>query len=156
VRGPRFARLLAAPAARVATRNVRARPANRLDTLPLGNLDAERDWGYAKDYVEAMWLMLQQDRADDYVIATGKSHSVRECVEVAFDQAGVEDWQRYVVMDPSFVRPAEVDQLIGDPSKAKRDLGWEPQTSFEELIRLMVDADLALLSRERLTARGAG
>ena len=127
-----------------------------VDELRLGNLDAERDWGYAKDYVEAMWLMLQQDRADDYVIATGKSHSVRECVEVAFDQAGVEDWQRYVVMDPSFVRPAEVDQLIGDPSKAKRDLGWEPQTSFEELIRLMVDADLALLSRERLTARGAG
>src|SRR2546423_12725240 len=89
-----------------------------VDELRLGNLDAERDWGYAKDYVEAMWLMLQQDRADDHEIATGKSHSVRECVEVAFDQAGVEDWQRYVVMDPSFVRPAEVDQLIGDPSKA--------------------------------------
>jgi GDPmannose 4,6-dehydratase len=126
------------------------------DELPLGNLDAERDWGYAKDYVEAMWLMLQQDRADDYVIATGQTNTVRECVEVAFDQAGVEDWERYIVIDPSFVRPAEVDQLIGDPSKAKRDLGWEPQTTFEQLIRLMVDADLALLSRERLPARDAG
>jgi len=115
--------------------------------LRLGNLDAERDWGYAKDYVEAMWLMLQQDRAEDYVIATGQSHSVRECVEVAFDQAGVEDWERYVVIDPSFVRPAEVDHLIGDYGKAKRDLGWEPRTTFEQLIRLMVDADLKLLAR---------
>src|SRR5438045_8094196 len=95
--------------------------------LRLGNLDAERDWGYAKDYVEAMWLMLQQDTADDYVIATGKTHSVRECVQVAFDQAGVEDWERYVVLDPAFVRPAEVELLIGDPGKAKRDLGWEPR-----------------------------
>src|SRR4051812_24443107 len=127
-----------------------------VDELRLGNLDAERDWGDAKDYVEAMWLMLQQDRADDYVIATGKSHSVRECVEVAFDQAGVEDWERYVKLDSAFVRPAEVDQLIGDASKAKRDLGWEPRTSFEQLIRLMVDADLELLSRERLVARGTG
>src|SRR3954466_4789012 len=124
--------------------------------LRLGNLDAKRDWGYAKDYVEAMWLMLQQDRADDYVIATGETHTVRECVEVAFDQAGVSDWERHVTTDPSLVRPAEVDQLIGDPAKAKRDLGWEPQTTFEELIRLMVDADLELLSRERLASPRAG
>jgi GDPmannose 4,6-dehydratase len=120
------------------------------DELRLGNLDAERDWGFAKDYVEAMWLMLQQDRADDYVIATGRTHSVRECVEVAFDPAGLDDWERHVV------RPAEVDLLIGNPAKAKRDLGWEPATSFEQLIRLMVDADLTLLSRERLISPPAG
>ena len=113
--------------------------------LSLGNLDAERDWGYAKDYVEAMWLMLQQDKADDYVIATGKTNTVRECVEVAFDEAGIDDWEQYVKIDPAFLRPAEVDQLIGSPAKAKADLGWEPQTSFEELIRLMTRADLGLL-----------
>ncbi|MGI9094372.1 MAG: GDP-mannose 4,6-dehydratase [Thermoleophilaceae bacterium] len=112
--------------------------------LRLGNLDAERDWGYAKDYVEAMWLMLQKDDPQDYVIATGHAHSVRECVEIAFDQAGLTVDER-VVIDPTFMRPAEVDHLIGDSSKAKRDLGWEPQTSFEQLIRLMVDADHALL-----------
>jgi GDPmannose 4,6-dehydratase len=119
----------------------------RAQELRLGNLDAKRDWGYAKDYVEAMWLMLQRDEASDYVIATGRTHTVRECVEVAFDQAGVPDWERYVVIDPAFVRPAEVDLLVGDPGKAERELGWVPQTSFEELIRLMVDADLQLLSR---------
>ncbi len=124
------------------------------DELRLGNLDAQRDWGYAKDYVEAMWLMLQQDRADDYVIATGETHTVRECVEIAFDQAGISDWEQHVVIDPAFVRPAEVDLLIGDPSKAKRDLGWEPRTSFDQLIRLMVDSDLQLLSREASAARG--
>jgi GDPmannose 4,6-dehydratase len=113
--------------------------------LALGNLDAERDWGYAKDYVEAMWLMLQQDKADDYVIATGKTNTVRECVQIAFDEAGVPDWEQYVKIDPAFLRPAEVDQLIGSPAKAKADLGWEPQTSFEELIRLMTRADLELL-----------
>ncbi|HEV7750784.1 MAG TPA: GDP-mannose 4,6-dehydratase [Baekduia sp.] len=116
------------------------------DHMSLGNLDAERDWGYAKDFVEAMWLMLQQDKADDYVIATGRTNTVRQCVEIALDEAGltgaVED---YVRIDPQFLRPAEVDQLIGDPGKAKRDLGWEPQTSFEELIRLMARADLELL-----------
>jgi GDPmannose 4,6-dehydratase len=112
----------------------------------LGNLDAERDWGYARDYVEAMWLMLQQDNPEDYVIATGKSHSVRECCEVAFDEAGLGDFARYVTIDPSFVRPAEVDHLIGSPAKAERDLGWKPQTSFEELIRLMTRADLELLA----------
>jgi GDPmannose 4,6-dehydratase len=116
-----------------------------IDTLHLGNLDAERDWGYAKDYVEAMWLMLQQDRAEDYVIATGVTHSVRDCVEVAFDQAGLEI-DDHVRIDDALRRPAEVDQLIGDASKAKRDLGWTPQTNFEQLIRLMVDADLRLLS----------
>ncbi len=125
-----------------------------VDKLHLGNLDAERDWGYAKDYVDAMWLMLQRDQAEDYVIATGKAHSVRECLEVAFDQAGLEIDER-VVLDPSLVRPAEVDHLIGDPSKARRDLGWEPHTSFEELIRLMVDADHRLLSgAERGLVRG--
>ncbi|HTR89176.1 MAG TPA: GDP-mannose 4,6-dehydratase, partial [Solirubrobacteraceae bacterium] len=113
--------------------------------LRLGNLDAERDWGYAKDYVEAMWLMLQRDDPQDYVIATGKAHSVRECCEVAFDEAGLGDFAKYVTIDPAFVRPAEVDHLIGDPSKAKRDLGWVPKTSFEELIRLMTRADIELL-----------
>lgn len=113
--------------------------------LRLGNLDAERDWGYAKDYVEAMWEMLQRDKPEDYVIATGEAHSVRECCQVAFDEAGVGDFERYVTIDPAFVRPAEVDHLIGDPSKADRDLGWKPQTSFEELIRLMTRADLELL-----------
>jgi GDPmannose 4,6-dehydratase len=117
------------------------------EKLALGNLDAERDWGYAKDYVEAMWLMLQQDRAEDYVIATNTSHSVRQCVEVAFDEAGLGDWERYVEIDPRFVRPAEVDHLIGNPAKAGRDLGWKPRTSFDELIRLMVRSDLELLSR---------
>jgi GDPmannose 4,6-dehydratase len=116
------------------------------DTLTLGNLDAERDWGYAKDYVEAMRLMLQQDEPDDYVVATGIAHSVRECVEIAFDQAGI-DVDGHLAIDETLKRPAEVDHLIGDASKAKRVLGWEPRTSFEELIRLMVDADLKLLSR---------
>ncbi|TMK23816.1 MAG: NAD-dependent epimerase/dehydratase family protein [Actinobacteria bacterium] len=114
--------------------------------LRLGNLDAERDWGYAKDYVEAMWLMLQRDTAEDYVIATGAAHSVRECCEVAFDEAGLGDFQKYVTIDPAFVRPAEVDHLIGNPAKAGRDLGWKPQTSFEELIRLMTRADLQSLA----------
>jgi GDPmannose 4,6-dehydratase len=113
--------------------------------LRLGNLDAERDWGYAKDYVEAMWLMLQKDTPEDYVIATGESHSVKECCEVAFDEAGLGDYERYVQIDPSFVRPAEVDHLIGSPAKAERDLGWKPETSFEDLIRLMTRSDLELL-----------
>ena len=115
------------------------------ETLKLGNLDAERDWGYAKDYVEAMWLMLQRDQADDFVIATGVAHSVRDCLEIAFDQAGLQI-DNHVELDPSLRRPAEVDQLIGDRSKAERLLGWKPQTSFEQLIRLMVDADRRLLS----------
>ncbi|MDP2709975.1 MAG: GDP-mannose 4,6-dehydratase [Solirubrobacteraceae bacterium] len=115
------------------------------DELALGNLDAERDWGYAKDYVEAMYLMLQQDTPEDYVIATNKTNSVRQCVEIAFDEAGLPDWEQYVRVDPAFLRPAEVDQLIGNPAKAKETLGWEPQTSFEQLIRLMTRSDLELL-----------
>jgi len=114
--------------------------------LRLGNLDAERDWGYAKDYVEAMWMMLQQERAEDYVIATGEAHSVRECCEIAFDEAGLGDFEQYVRIDPEFVRPAEVDHLIGDASKAERELGWKPKTSFDELIRLMTRSDIDLLS----------
>jgi GDPmannose 4,6-dehydratase len=118
-----------------------------VDELTLGNLDARRDWGYAKDYVEAMWLMLQRDDPRDYVVATGIAHSVRECVEIAFDQAGLET-DDHVRIDESLIRPAEVDHLIGDASKAERELGWKPRTSFEELIRLMVDADVEALSRQ--------
>jgi GDPmannose 4,6-dehydratase len=116
------------------------------DKLALGNLDAERDWGFAPDYVDAMWRMLQRDEASDYVIATGTSHSVRNCLEIAFDQAGVEI-DDHVVIDESLRRPAEVDHLIGDSSKAERELGWKPATSFEQMIRLMVDADHELLKR---------
>jgi GDPmannose 4,6-dehydratase len=115
------------------------------DELALGNLDAERDWGYAKDYVEAMWLMLQQDEPEDFVIATGKAHSVRELVRVAFEHVGL-DPDEHVRVDPKFLRPAEVEHLIGDASKAREKLGWQPRTSFEEMIRLMVDADLELLA----------
>jgi GDPmannose 4,6-dehydratase len=114
--------------------------------LRLGNLDAERDWGFAKDYVEAMWLMLQRDEPADYVIATGIAHSVRDVVEIAFDQAGIAVEGR-VVLDPAFVRPAEVERLIGDHTKATEQLGWTPTTDFETMIRLMVDADVALLTR---------
>src|SRR5687767_4974558 len=113
--------------------------------LALGNLDAKRDWGFAGDYVRAMWLMLQQDAADDYVIATGVSHSVRDLVEIAFGCAGL-DWQKYVRIDPALRRPAEVDHLIGDASKAKTTLGWEPRITFERLVAMMVDADLERLS----------
>ena len=114
--------------------------------LRLGNLDAERDWGYAKDYVEAMWLMLQRDEPDDFVIATGTAHSVRECLEIAFDQAGI-SVDDHVVIDQALLRPAEVDHLIGDHSKARALLGWEPSTDFEAMVRMMVDADRQLLSR---------
>ena len=117
------------------------------DHISLGNLDAERDWGYAKDYVEAMWLMLQHDQPADFVIATNEAHSVRECVQIAFDEAGLGDYEPYVRIDPAFMRPAEVDHLIGDYGKAERELGWRPQTNFEELIRLMTRADLELLAR---------
>ena len=119
------------------------------DHLALGNLDACRDWGFAGDYVRAMWKMLQQETADDYVIATGISHSVRELVETAFRHVGLE-WQKYVRVDPAFLRPAEVDSLIGDASKARRLLGWEPTVSFEQLIAMMVDADLARLDSRRV------
>ena len=112
------------------------------DTLKLGNLDAKRDWGYAKEYVEAIWLMTQQLESEDYVIATGETHSVQEFVEVAFNTAGLNSWERYVVIDPTFVRPAEVDFLRGEPSKAKEKLGWKPKTTFKELVSLMVASDL--------------
>jgi len=112
------------------------------DKLSLGNLEARRDWGYAGDYVEAMWRMLQQPTPDDYVIATGQTHPVRELCEIAFAHAGL-DWQEHVIVDPTFVRPAEVDLLLGDASKANRVLGWQPKVSFRQLIEMMVDADMA-------------
>jgi GDPmannose 4,6-dehydratase len=115
------------------------------DSLSLGNLDARRDWGFAGDYVRAMWSMLQQNQPDDYVIATGASHSVRELVEVAFGHAGL-DWEKHVRLDPALIRPAEVDHLIGDASKARAALGWQPDVSFDGLVRMMVDADVARLS----------
>lgn len=118
------------------------------DKLELGNLESKRDWGFAGDYVEAMWLMLQQDNPDDYVIATGETHSVREFVEMAFDSVGISDWEKYVVTNvESHLRPAEVDHLIGDASKAKKELGWTPKTSFKELVDGMVKADLELEKR---------
>ncbi len=117
------------------------------DKLFLGNLDAKRDWGYAKEYVEIMWLMLQQDRPDDYVIATNETHSVKEFVVEAFDRLGL-DWEKYVDYDERYERPAEVDLLIGDPAKAKRQLGWEPKVTFKELVAIMVDADLQLAEDE--------
>lgn len=115
--------------------------------LRLGNLDARRDWGYAGDYVEAMWCMLQRSAAEDFVIGTGQTHSVREFCELAFNYVGL-DYKDFVVQDPKFYRPAEVDMLVSDPRKANRDLGWRPQVNFEELIHLMVDADLKRLARE--------
>jgi GDPmannose 4,6-dehydratase len=122
------------------------------DKLNLGNLDARRDWGYAKDYVEAMWMMLQQDEPDDFVIATGKDHSVRDLVQIAFGHLGL-DWEDHVELDPALLRPAEVDHLIGDYSKAREKLGWEPRTSFDELIRMMVDSDMELLSTSSAAQR---
>jgi GDPmannose 4,6-dehydratase len=120
------------------------------DKLILGNLDAKRDWGYAKEYVEAMWAMLQHDTPDDYVIATNETHTVREFLAVAFSHAGL-DWKDYVETDAKYERPAEVDLLIGDPAKAKRVLGWEPKTKFEDLVKIMVDADIAHLENQLYT-----
>jgi GDPmannose 4,6-dehydratase len=120
------------------------------DRLMLGNLDAHRDWGYAGDYVRAMWLMLQQSSADDYVIATGESHSVRELAEIAFQHAGL-DWERYVKLDPALLRPAEVDHLIGDCSKARKVLGWAPTVNFPGLVRMMVDADIERVEQKQRT-----
>jgi GDPmannose 4,6-dehydratase len=114
------------------------------DELALGNLDPQRDWGYAGDYVEAMWLMLQQDEPDDYVVATGETHTVREFVAKSFEHAGIPDWEKYVVTDPRFFRPAEVDLLVGDASKAEAKLGWKRKVSFDELVQRMVDNDLAI------------
>ena len=119
------------------------------DQLALGNLDPRRDWGYAGDYVEAMWMMLQQNEPDDYVVATGETHSVREFVEKAFERAGVPDWEKHLVTDPRFFRPAEVDLLVGDAAKAEMKLGWKPKVSFDELVERMVDYDLDLELRLR-------
>ncbi len=119
------------------------------DSLPMGNLDACRDWGFAGDYVEAMWRMLQQEQADDYVIATGVTHSIRDLLEVAFRVVGITDWERYVTQDPRFMRPAEVELLIGDASKAREQLGWTPTVDFEGLVTMMVESDLAALTRRR-------
>ncbi len=113
------------------------------EQLVLGNLDAQRDWGFAGDYVDAMWRMLQQPEGGDYVISTGETHSVREYLEVAFDHVGIADWEKHVYQDPAFFRPAEVDLLIGDATKARTTLGWEPKVAFPDLVRMMVDADLA-------------
>jgi len=124
-----------------------------VELVKLGNLEARRDWGFAGDYVEAMWLMLQQDEPSDYVIATGEEHSVREFAELAFERAGL-DPEKHIVLDPKFLRPAEVDQLVGDASKARRELEWEPRTSFRELAELMVDADLERVANELAWARG--
>jgi len=121
------------------------------DKLMLGNRDACRDWGFAGDYVRAMWLMLQQDAPDDYVVATGVAHSVQDLVEAAFAHVGL-DWQKHVGVDPRYLRPAEVDHLIGDPSKARTRLGWEPTVNFAGLVRMMVDADLARLKSGQLIA----
>lgn len=118
------------------------------DKVALGNLDSKRDWGYAGDYVRAMWLMLQQDEPDDYVVGTGETHAVQELCEVAFAHVGL-DWRDYVVQDPRFMRPAEVDLLVSDPSKARAKLGWEPDVTFKGLIEMMVDADLKLLKEEK-------
>ena len=115
--------------------------------LVMGNLDARRDWGFAGDYVEAMWLMLQQEQADDYVVATGETHSVRDLLDVAFRQVGIEDWAPLVRQDPAYMRPAEVDALVGDASKAHRELGWKPRVGFEELVAMMVEADLVEQTR---------
>jgi GDPmannose 4,6-dehydratase len=115
------------------------------DALPIGNLQARRDWGFAGDYVRAMWLMLQQERAEDYVIATGISHSVQELIEIAFGRVGL-DWQKYIRLDPALIRPAEVEQLLGDATKARTELGWTPTVNFTQLIEMMVDADLKRLA----------
>ena len=114
------------------------------DHISLGNLDSQRDWGYAPDFVEAMWLMLQQDTPDDYVIATGKKHSIREFLQAAFAEIGVTDWEKYIKQDPQFMRPAEVDVLLGDYTKAKTELGWEPRTPFDVMVKRMVQNDIKL------------
>ena len=135
-RGPEFVtRKVSQAVARIAL--------GKQDKIVMGNLDASRDWGFAGDYVEAMWLMLQQEQADDYVISTGETHTIRELLDVAFHHVGIDDWHPLVEQNPAFMRPAEVDLLVGDPSKAKAALGWEPKVGFEQLVTMMVDADLA-------------
>jgi GDPmannose 4,6-dehydratase len=119
------------------------------ESISLGNLDSRRDWGYAKDYIEAMWMMLQLDVPDDYVIATGEDRSIREFLDVAFNFVGIKDWSEYVKQDPKFFRPAEVDVLRGDYSKAKKDFGWEPKTSFKELVEIMLKKDIERINKDR-------
>jgi GDPmannose 4,6-dehydratase len=118
------------------------------DSLSLGNLDAKRDWGFAGDYVDAMWRMVQAPEGDDYVVATGETHSIREFLDIAFARVGIDDWSKVVYVDPRFFRPAEVDLLIGDPTKARTKLGWQPTVSFNELVTMMVDSDLAELGAQ--------
>ena len=137
------------------TRAVARIVAGKQKKLYLGNLDAKRDWGYAKDYVRAMWMMLQQERPDDFVVATGETYSIRQFLDVAFNYVGL-DWNDYVAFDERYLRPAEVDLLIGDPSKAKRVLGWEPEVSFEGLVKLMVDSDLEAIGQEPVNATSNG
>jgi GDPmannose 4,6-dehydratase len=134
------------------TRAVARIKAGIQDKLYIGNMDAIRDWGYAKEYVEAMWLMLQQPAGDDYVMATGQAATVRDFIEASFTQADL-DWEKYVEVDPTYFRPAEVDALIGDPSKAEKLLGWKPETHWRELAQLMVDADIAMLEDD-MSGRG--
>ncbi|MFT3709458.1 MAG: GDP-mannose 4,6-dehydratase [Archangium sp.] len=129
------------------TRGVAAIKLGLTDKLALGNLDAKRDWGFAKDYVEAMWLMLQQEKPDDYVVATGETHTVSEFCELAFAEVGL-DWKKHVVVDQRYFRPTEVDILLGDATKAREKLGWKPRTSFKELVKLMVASDLEVMARE--------
>jgi GDPmannose 4,6-dehydratase len=141
-RGPEFVtRKVSMAVARIAE--------GRQEKLTMGNLDAQRDWGFAGDYVEGMWRMLQQPEADDYVLATGSTHSIRDLLDVAFAHVGIEDWSGLVEQDPRFMRPAEVDLLVGDASKARDRLGWTPTVGFEDLVRMMVEHDLALLRAER-------
>jgi GDPmannose 4,6-dehydratase len=136
-RGPEFVtRKVSQAVARIAT--------GQQSELVMGNLDASRDWGFAGDYVEAMWLMLQQPEADDYVISTAETHTIRELLDVAFTRVGIDDWSDYVRQDLAFMRPAEVDMLVGDPTKAREILGWQPKVGFRELVEMMVDADLAI------------
>ena len=129
------------------TRAVARIKAGVQDKLYLGNLDSKRDWGYAPEYVEAQWMMLQQDNPDDYVIATNETHTIREFLEVSFGRVGL-DYEKYVEIDPRYFRPAEVDLLIGDPAKAKRQLDWTPKTTFKDLVRIMTEADVALLKHQ--------
>jgi GDPmannose 4,6-dehydratase len=145
-RGPEFV-------TRKVTRAVARIKLGLQDQVSLGNLDAKRDWGFAGDYVEAMWLMLQQPEGDDYVVATGETHSIRELLDIAFRHVGMEDWSDKVVQDPRFFRPAEVDLLIGDPTKAREKLGWKPKVDFQQLVRMMVDSDLA--EQKALNGRAA-
>jgi GDPmannose 4,6-dehydratase len=142
-RGPEFV-------TRKVTRAVARISLGLQESISLGNLDAQRDWGFAGDYVKAMWLMLQQETGDDYVISTGETHSIRELLDVAFRHVGIDDWDSRVFQDPQFFRPAEVDLLVGDASKARKVLGWEPEVDFQGLVTMMVDSDLE--EQRRLSA----